>query len=75
MDESGKSHAKKLVAARTGRDLEGLLRELYVEKRYSQREIGRHLEVHRLTVGAWLDEFGITREDRAPLEPIRGTTA
>ncbi len=59
------SATKELVRLRTGRDPEDLLRELYVEKRHSQEEIARAIGVHRITVGKWLDEFGISRDDRS----------
>ena len=64
MDGQSKSHAKELVRERTGRDVDELLRELYVEKRHGQREIAKALGVHRMTVSLWLREYGITREDR-----------
>ena len=65
MDAVRKSHAKELVRRTTGREVPDLLRELYVEKRHSQGEIADALGVHRMTVGQWLAEYGITREDRA----------
>ena len=64
MADGRKSHAKALVRERTGRDVADLLRELYVERRHDQGEIAEALGVHRLTVGLWLREYGITREDR-----------
>jgi arginine repressor len=69
MDPNGKSHAQLLVQERTERDLEELLRELYVEKRHSQQEIAAALtakgvKVSRSAVKEWLADFGITRDDR-----------
>ncbi len=65
------SHAKTVARLRTGReDLDELLRELYVERRFSQEEIAQHLGVHRITVGDWLKEYGISRADRTGLEPV-----
>jgi len=63
-----KSATRELVQLRTGRNLEDLLRELYVDKRHSQEEIAKALRVHRITVGDWLAEFGISRDDRGPVE-------
>ncbi len=58
---------KSVVTERTGRDLEGLLRELYVDKRYTFDEIGEALGVSRETVRKWALEFGITRAARLPI--------
>lgn len=41
---------------------EQLLRELYIERELSQREIATELGCSRKTVGNWLDRFGINRE-------------
>lgn len=65
MDDARKSHAKELVRERTGREPADLLRELYVDKRHTQAEIAVALGIHRLTVGQWLEEYGITRDDRS----------
>jgi len=62
--EDRKSHAKELVRRTTGREPEDVLRELYVDRRHSQEEIAAALGVHRMTVGLWLREYGITRDDR-----------
>jgi DNA invertase Pin-like site-specific DNA recombinase len=64
MDPSSKSHAKELVRRTTGREVDELLRELYVEQRHSQEEIGEALGIHRRTVSQWLREYGISRDDR-----------
>lgn len=64
MDADRKSHAQLRVQERTGRELPDLLRELYVDKRHSQEEIAQALNVHRMTVGEWLKDFGISRDDR-----------
>lgn len=62
---ANKSYAELVVQQRTGREVPELLRELYVEKRHSQEEIARALDVSRTTVSAWLAKFGISRLDRA----------
>ena len=64
------SPAKKLVTTVTGRPIPEVLRELYVEKRYSQQQIADHLSISRDTVVSWLREYGISRDDREQLEPI-----
>lgn len=64
MTEDRKSHAKELVRRTTGREPEDVLRELYVDRRHSQDEIASALGIHRMTVGIWLREYGITRDDR-----------
>jgi len=63
-----KSRAEQVVEGRTGRELPGLLHELYVEKRHTQEEIAEALGVHRVTVNAWLAAFGISRGDRPAVE-------
>jgi len=64
MPDERKSYAKELVRERTGREVEDLLRDLYVDKRHSQAEIAEALGIHRMTVNEWLKEYGITRDDR-----------
>jgi DNA invertase Pin-like site-specific DNA recombinase len=64
MTSRGKSHAKELVRRTTGREPDDVLRELYVVRRHSQEEIAEALGIHRMTVGLWLREYGITRDDR-----------
>lgn len=65
MQDGRKSYAKEMVRRSTGRDdLAALLRELYVDKRHSQAEIAKALGVGRMAVGAWLKEYGITRDER-----------
>jgi transposase len=59
-----KSYAKEAVAARTGRDIEGLLRELYLDRRWTHQEIADHFGVSRATVVDWCTEYGISRADR-----------
>jgi transposase len=54
-----KSHAQQLVEIREGRDLPGLLRELFVSQRMSRVAIAKRLGVSRETVGRWIDEHGI----------------
>lgn len=59
-----KSYAKELVRRTTGREPEDLLRELYVERRHSQREIAQALGINRGLIHQWLVEYGISRDDR-----------
>lgn len=68
MTEDRKSHAKELVRRTTGRDVDDVLRELYVVKRHSQEEIAEALGVHRMTISVWLREYGISRDDRRAVE-------
>lgn len=65
-----KSYARELVRQRTGRDVEELLRELYVDRRHSQEAIAKSLGVSRGAVVAWLADYGISRDDREPLPPL-----
>lgn len=67
---AGKSYAQELVRQSTGRQVDELLRELYVEKRHSQEEIARALGVSRGAIVAWLAEYGISRDDRRSLDPL-----
>jgi len=67
---AGKSYAQELVRKSTGRAVDELLRELYVEKKHSQEEIARALGVSRVTIAGWLAEYGISRDDRDTLEPL-----
>ena len=64
MSSSRKSYAKESVRERTGREPQELLRELYIERRHSQREIADALGVSRALVKTWLAEYAITRDDR-----------
>jgi len=59
-----KSTVQRMVQARTGRDIEEHLRELYVERRHSDQEIADAWGVHRMTISMWRREFGIDRADR-----------
>ena len=54
----------RLVQLRTGRDPQELVRELYVERRLSDREIAEAVGVDRVTVNKWRAAWGIRREDR-----------
>jgi DNA-binding XRE family transcriptional regulator len=74
MPNGDKSFAQELVAARTGRDLEGLLRELYVEKRHTDQEIANALGVSRTAIRQWRAGFGISRDERPPVV-IEGSAA
>jgi DNA invertase Pin-like site-specific DNA recombinase len=59
-----KSYAKEAVHAQTGRDVDELLRELYIAKRHSAQEIADAIGVSRMTVVSWLKDAGISRDDR-----------
>jgi len=56
-----KSHARDAVQLRTGREVDELLKELYVEKGYSFVEIGKALGVSRELVRLWVDAAGFER--------------
>lgn len=63
-----KSATKTLVQLRTGREVEEVLRELFLERGYSDREIAEAIGVSRVTVNKWRKEYGIRADDRpAPL--------
>lgn len=61
---------RALVQLRTGRDPETLVRELYLEKRLSDREIAEYIGVNRVTVTNWRREWGIRRSDRPEPEDL-----
>lgn len=67
MSTERKTWSKEAVRARTGRDPDELVRELYLDKRYSQQEIAAHLGVSRSLVAKWLGEQGLGRDDRDSL--------
>lgn len=67
MDTPRKTWSKEAVRLRTGRDPDEFVRELYVEKRYSQQEIATALGVSRSLVAKWLGEQGLGKDDRDPL--------
>lgn len=67
MPDARKSHAKDAVRRTTGRDVEVVLREMFVEKRATKLEIARAIGVHRQTVALWLAEYGISEDDREPV--------
>jgi hypothetical protein len=58
------SATRELVRLRTGREVEPYVRELYVERRWTDQEIADHLKVDRVTVNKWRREWGIARSDR-----------
>lgn len=70
MADSDKSPLQDLVEERTGRQIGELLRDLYVARRHSQREIAAALTdasgrpISRSVVKLWLGELGITRDER-----------
>lgn len=58
-----RTHAQELVTLRTGRPVDQVLRDMYLERRLSQAEIAAELGITRVTVAMWLREFGIERPD------------
>jgi len=58
-----RTHAQALVTLRTGKPVDKVLRDLYLERRLSQVEIAAELGITRSTVAMWLREFGIERPD------------
>lgn len=68
MTRPRKSYAKETVRDRTGREVVDLLRDLYIARRHSQQEIADALGVSRELVKQWLAEYGISREDRPPVQ-------
>jgi AraC-like DNA-binding protein len=65
-----KSARQELVELRTGRELPDMLRELYIERRWTDEEIATELRVSRSTVSEWRQRFDINRADRvATLDP------
>jgi uncharacterized protein YjcR len=60
-----KSRAEQEVSQRNaGRDVPELLRELYIDRRFSDSEIAEALGVSRVTINTWRREWGINRDDR-----------
>lgn len=74
MKQQDNGYAAQLVRLRTGREIPELLREMYVDERHSQREIAEALGVSRSQVGAWLQRYELSRDDRRPAE-VREATA
>lgn len=70
MRKRSRTIAQELVAERTGRDPEALVRELYVDKRLSDREIGEALGVERATIQQWRKQWGIRAEDRPEAQEL-----
>lgn len=54
-----KSHAQQLVETREGRELPGLLRDLFVTQRMSRVAIAKRLGINRVTVARWIEEHDI----------------
>jgi hypothetical protein len=69
-----KSSTLELVRRSTGREPGDLLRELYVERRHSDEEIAQALSdkvaypISRAAVQGWRRDYGISRDDRPPVE-------
>lgn len=65
MQDRIKSAAEQQVQQRTGRDdIPAYLRELFVDRRWTDREVADHFGVHRVTVTNWRKEWGITPDER-----------
>lgn len=56
-----RTHAQALVTLRTGKPVEVVLRELYVDQGLSQADIAEQLGISRMTVAMWLREFSIDK--------------
>jgi DNA-binding XRE family transcriptional regulator len=56
-----RTHAQSLVTLRTGRPVEEVLRDLYIDHGLSQADIAAELGITRMTVAMWLREFGIEK--------------
>lgn len=56
-----RTHAQELVTLRTGRPVDEVLRDLYVDQGLSQVEIAAELGITRVTVAMWLREFHIEK--------------
>lgn len=68
MNDGSKSAAMKLVRLRTGREPDELVRELYIDRRFSDQEIAEAIGVSRMTVNDWRRRWGISRDDRPAIE-------
>jgi hypothetical protein len=70
MPHMRKTPTLELVRMGTGRDPQDLIREMYVDRRHSDREIAEALTaaaafpISRAAVQAWRKAYGITRDDR-----------
>ena len=49
------------MTLRTGKPVEVVLRELYVDQGLSQADIAEQLGISRMTVAMWLREFSIDK--------------
>lgn len=56
-----KTYSKQAVEARTGRPIDELLQELYVERGYNFVQIGKAVGVSRELIRQWVDEAGLER--------------
>lgn len=65
METRNKSAAQRLLEVQLGRDLEAELRELYVDRRLTDREIAVRFGVARSTVRDWRADLGIERSERS----------
>jgi hypothetical protein len=69
-----KTGLQMAVQQSTGREIEELLRELYVAKRHSDQEIADAFsklvgtDISLSAIRVWRERFGISREDRPALE-------
>jgi hypothetical protein len=69
-ETSSRTALQYLVEAKTERELEAMLRELYVERRHTDAEIAKALsaavgfEISRASISLWRDQFGISADDR-----------
>lgn len=63
-----KSASQRVIEKAYKMPVDALLRDLYVDKRHTDQEIGDALGVTRAAVQQWREQYGITREDREPVE-------
>lgn len=70
-----KSPTQELVTLRTGREVEEVLRELFLERGYSDREIALALGVSRATVNKWRQQFGIRGPRPTAAAALQGDAA
>lgn len=64
MQTDRKTFAEQVVSTRTGRDVEEHLRELYVDRRFTDQEIADLFGVARQTVAMWRKRYGIAHSER-----------
>lgn len=64
-----RSYPQQIVEGAHGRDVAEILQELYIDRRWTDTEIGEYLGVSRTTVIKWRRQFAIDRADRRATLP------